>query len=438
MGIMESWRGLFARGRGRPPLEPKRDTIIYPNQTNGQRRAGKIAFKPTPKNLRSFANNPYSRRAINAIKNPISMLEWEVAPKKGLKINSEFERQIELATYCLDHPNHDDTMRTLLEQITEDVLLGAGACEIQLGANPKRPLWLYPVDGLTIQMNADWDASKPDQARYVQVVGGTGLGGGTKVPLRNDELMYIRPNPTTAGPFGRGPLEIAFNTISKILGVGEFAGNVAANSRPSIGIDLGDGGNDQSANAFRAYWRNEVEGQGNMPIFAMTSTANDGKTRGPTVLRFYPEGDDGLYLQYQEFLQRELAAAFDLSPQNLGIERDVNRNTSEVAEDRDRKQAIKPHAHSIASHISREAIQGALGFHQLEFNFKGIEAEDELNLAQVYQTEYKSNAVTPNDYRKARGMLPMENEWADKTYADVEIAIAKAKGVEKPPAKPGA
>jgi hypothetical protein len=49
---------------------------------------------------------------------------------------------------------------------------------------------------------------------------------------------------------------------------------------------------------------------------------NPGKTTGLNVLRFYPEGDKALYLEYQTFLQRELAVAFDLSPQVLGIERD--------------------------------------------------------------------------------------------------------------------
>jgi hypothetical protein len=432
MAFRDYFRPLFGmKDRGRPPKVPSRDTAVYPNLTQNLSGYGKnrLSFKPTPTRLRQFSHNPYSRRAINAIKNPIAMLEWEVVPKKGITANDALKRQIEIATYCLEHPNTDDTSRTLFEQVTEDILLGAGAIEVQVGGDPMRPLWLFPVDGLSIQIYAEWDGS-PDKARYAQIVGGTsGAGVGTKtIPLRNDELMYIRPNPTTASPFGRGPLEIAFNTINKILGVGEFAGNVASNSRPSIGLDLGDGASDNSVSAFRNYWRNDVEGQGNMPIFGLSSTGTDGKTRGPSVLRFYPEGDDGLYLEYQEFLQRELAAAFDLSPQNLGIERDVNRNTSEVAEDRDRKQAIKPHAHAISSHISREGIQGALGFSQLEFQFKGIEAEDELNLAKVFETEYRNNAISPNEYRAARGMMPWDNEFSDLSYADVEIAIAAAKG----------
>jgi hypothetical protein len=419
---------IFKGGRpGRKNSEPHRDTVAFPNLSSTTLGTNKkLAYKPTPRNLRWFSLNPYARRAINSIKNPIAMLEWEIVPTDGQHPNSELQRQIDVASYCIDHPNLDDSARTLFEQVAEDIMLGAGAIEMQQGADPLRPLWMWPVDGLTIQIYPGW-AGGSTEARYVQIVGNGNFVGTTseQIMLRNDELMYIRPNPSTATPFGHGPLEIAFNTVSRILGVGEFAGNVATNSRPSIGLDLGEGATENTLSAFRSYWRNEVEGQGNMPIFAMAGAA---KARGPAVMRFFPEGDDGLYLKYQEFLIRELATAFDVSPQNLGLERDVNRNTSETSEDRDRRQAIKPIAHLMAAHITREALHATLGFSQLEFRFKGIESEDELNLAEVYEVEYKNNAITPNEYREKRGQPPSDNPFADMLSADVEIAMEAARG----------
>lgn len=442
------------RKRGRKQLEPDRATLVYPNlmQQNRGTTTKKASYKPTPRNLRKFGLNPYARRAINSIKNPISMLEWEVNVRPGVDMNSELARQIEVATFCLDHPNHDDSMRSMLEQLVEDIMHGAGAVEMQQGADPDRPLWLFPTDGLTIQIFPGWKPSEPDSPRYQQVIGyGNYTGsppGGQAITLRNDEMIYIRPNPTTATPFGHGPLEIAFTTISRILGVAEFSGNVATNSRPSIGLDLGDGANDTAVAAFRSYWRNEVEGQGNMPVFAMTSTGSDGKTRGPSVLRFYPEGDEGLYLKYQEFLQRELAASFDISPQNLGIERDVNRSTSETSSSRDSSQAIRPYAHAIASQLTREAIWAKLGFSQLAFKFKGIDVDDEMNQAKVFETEYKNNALLPNEYRARRGWKKLDNQYADLLKADLDIAVSAARGaqivddedlnihLERPPVKP--
>jgi hypothetical protein len=437
----------FLKGRrvGRRAHEPKRDTIAWPNtrQLGSVGSNKRILYKPTPRNLRFFGKTPYARRAINAIKNPIALLDWEIVPMKGVDMNAELQRQAEVAAYCLDHPNADDSFRTFAEQVVEDVLLGAGAAEVQLSGDEMRPVWLWPVDGLTIQMFPGWEPGSRD-ARYVQTIGYGNFAGnasGQQVMLRDDEMIYIRPNPSSATPFGTGPLEVAFNSISRILGVGEFAGNVASNSRPSIGLDLGDGAGPETIAAFRSFWRTEVEGQGNMPIWGMNATGADGKTRGPSVLRLYPEGDDGLYLKYQEFLKSEIAVAFDLSPQNLGVERDINRSTGEVAEDRDRNHAIKPMAHLLESHLTRHVLHRLLGFSQLRFQFLGIEEEDELNLAHVYAQEYQWNAVTPNEYRSRRGMPPSDNPFADMLNADVEIAKMAARGageVDDPDLKPNA
>jgi hypothetical protein len=158
--------------------------------------------------LRWFARTPYARRAINSIKNPIALLDWEIVPMPGIDMNAELEKQAEIAAYCIDHPNGDDSARTLFEQVVEDVLLGAGAIEMQLSDDESRPLWMWPVDGLTIQIFPGW-AGGVNEARYIQIVGYgnfVGNGIGQQVLLRNDELIYIRPNPISATPFGCGPL----------------------------------------------------------------------------------------------------------------------------------------------------------------------------------------------------------------------------------------
>jgi len=411
---------------------PKRDTVAFPSlvQTGNWGAKARLAYKPVPRNIRYFSRTPYARRAINAIKNPISMLEWEIRPIVGNEMNSELERQAEIATFVISHPNIDDSSRTLFEQVMEDVLCGGGAIEMQPSGDPERPVWMWPVDGLTIQVYPGWTGQK-DEARYVQVVGYgnfLGYGGGSQIPLRNDELIYLRPNPSSGTPFGVGPLEIAFNSVARLLGVGEFAGNVATNSRPSIGLDLGEGFDGSKIAAFRDYWRNEVEGQGNMPIFGLEGIGGDGKARGASVIRFYPEGDAGLYLQWQNFLKREIATAFDLSPMVLGVERDVNRSTAEVGEDRDRDSAIKPYAHLLATHLTRDLLHANMGFHSLRFHFLGLDNEDEMENASVFEKEYKNNAITPNEYRYHRGMPPLNSEWGDQTNADFQIAMMAARG----------
>ncbi len=398
---------------GRRRLEPHRDTVANPMFMLGRsnQTTHRAVVKPTQYNLRAFGRTPYARRAINAIKNPISMLEWEIAPIRGVEMNSELERQIAIVHACFETPNNDDSFRTLTEQVIEDACHGAGAIELQLGGEATRPLWMYPVDGLSIRLYPTW-AGGSNEARYAQHV------RGQDIPLRNDELIYLRPNPSTATPFGLGPLEVAFQSISRQLGVGEFAGNVAANSRPSILINVGKGADSDGMNAFRAYWRNEVEGQGTTPIAAMD---------GGKVERLYPEGDAGLYLLYQEFLLREIATAFDISPQNLGVERDVKVGNGRTAEDRDWDQAIMPFADMYSSYLTREAIQGRLGFSQLQLRFPELDAEDEGALSENFDKDYKNNAETPNNYRKRRGLAPLDSEFADMLMVDCDIASNAAR-----------
>lgn len=406
---------------GRRPKAPQRDTQAYPNfliQT--QRGEKRPVYKPTPRNLRYFSRTPYARRAINAIKNPVAMLDWEVVPIPGVELNSELERQIAVAKVSLERPNTDDSFRTMTEQVVEDILCGAGAIEIQLAGDRA---WLFPTDGLSIQVYPGWTGA-PDEARYCQATGLNSYSGtGTNwIQLRNDELSYLKPNPSTATPFGLGPLEVAFMSISRQLGVAEFAGNVTTNAKPSIMLDMGEGATPETIAAFRSYWTNDIEGQGKMPIVG---------TKGGKTHRLYPEGDAGLYLLYQEFIIREIAAAFDLSPQNLNVERDVKVGNGQTSESRDWDQAIKPMADLYAAHLTRDVIQGRLGFSQLMLRFPALEAEDEGPLSENYERDYQHNAATPNEYRKRKGLPPTASPYGDMLKVEMEMAVAAAGGVKQ-------
>lgn len=415
-------RALWA---GRLRKEPVRLSSAYARLMNiGSMRASKDRplVKPSPSNLRMFSRTTYARRAINRVKGAIAGLDWEIVPKADAKVSAELKRQMELATACFERPNGDDSFRTLIEQAIEDYLIcGAGVIEQEIGGDAMRPLWMWPVDAMSIQIFAGWSGDR-NEPRYMQTHGYGNVGGVQGIPLLNEQLIYIRKDPNTENPFGYGCLEVAFNSINRQLGVADYAGNLTSNSQPENLLQF-VGGDRAFLDSFREYWRNEIEGQGQTPIIGGNEPAQVLKLRG--------SNDDALYLKYQEFLLREIATAFELSPQNLGVEADVNRNTSEVADDRDWDGIITPTARNFAAYLTREAIEGRLGFSQLEFRFLGLDRDDELNLAQVFEREYKNNATTPNEYRAQRGRPPLKSAWADLPYADVEIAVKGAQGAKQ-------
>ena len=53
-----------------------------------------------------------------------------------------------------------------------------GACcyERALGGDKNRPLWMWPVDSMSIEVNPDWDG-KDSEPRYYQTLGYGNIGG---------------------------------------------------------------------------------------------------------------------------------------------------------------------------------------------------------------------------------------------------------------------
>src|SRR5581483_8606975 len=137
---------------------------------------GDMLPKATPANLRRFGETPVARKAINTIKDRIVGMRWTIQPLPGREARElpNGEERIRTLSFNLNHPNPDDSFRSLLEQVTEDVIVGGfGAIEVQSTGDGERPLLLWPVDGATIKIRADWDG-RPDSPRYVQATGRVG------------------------------------------------------------------------------------------------------------------------------------------------------------------------------------------------------------------------------------------------------------------------
>lgn len=415
LDTIRNWRNwqLFA---------PNRESTLYPRLMSlGQGAArNKPIIKVTPQNLRYLSRTPTARRAINAIKDPIKGLDWEICPKPGVTMNSEIRRQIRVATNCFAVPNQEDSFQTFVEKLLEDSLaVSAGVYEQAAAPGmPDHPVFMWPVDGQSIQLYPNWDGT-PTSPRYKQAVGVSTVNSDQRgIDFADDEMVYLPPNPSTNTPYGYGPLEIAATSIARALGAAEFAGSVASNSQPLNIIWLGDV-DSTGINAFRTYWRNEVEGLGQTPLI--------GGPDEPKALRLYGGNDEALYLKWQEFLIREIAVGFDLSPMNFGIQRSSNRSTDVVSTDRDFEHAVKPRGLQLADFFTRHTILKVLGFSQLCFEFPALNAGDEKRAADIFEVLYTNNAITPNGWRVERGLEKVVNPYCDMTYAEVQIAIGEAR-----------
>ena len=354
--------------------------------------------KPTPVNLRRFAETPVARKAINVVKDNIAGMRWRIQPKNGRSLDEipDGPARIRALTDNLDAPNYDDSFRSLSEQVLEDIIVGGfGAVEVQLSEDPERPLLLWPVDGASIAMKTNWDG-RPDSPRYEQVTGK--LGSKASITLNDDELIYIRLNSRTHTPFGLGRLEVAFETINTLLGAHRYAGRLASNSVVQYALWLNEATPEQHDRLIR-WWQDEIEGTGRVPLLSCEQK--------PEVLRFAGGTDADLRLQWQEALIRMIANAFDLPPMMLGVASDVNKSTAGELADEAFQSAVVPVAKLLAEHITRDLFAKQLGWREFEFCFNDLESRDELQELQIQTTLLQAGVLTVDEVRGMRGLGPI-------------------------------
>ncbi len=411
MKVRDQLRTLWRQATGGPSIavdaadaNPERKTLALPSILSPVQFPGQSLPKPTPVNLRRFAETPVVRRAINVIKDRVAAMDWQVRVRRGYGAGEGFasgtaeetSRRLLVLRRTLEEPNAVDSFRTLIEQVIEDALTGGyGAIEIEPTGDPERPAMLWAVDGASIRINPRWDGH-PDSPRYAQVVPGQLESSG--VELRDNQLMYVRMNPRSFTPFGLGPLEVAFESVNQFLSAHRFAGKLAANSVAQYALWLNEATPSQHDRLIR-WWQDEIEGTGRVPLLSTEQK--------PEVLRFAQGTDADLRLAWQEFLIRMIANAFGLPPLLLGLESDVNRSTAAELSDEAFRGAILPLAQLVAGHLTRDLFAKCIGWRECEFVFNDLNARDESTELAVQVQLLQAGVLTVDEVRAMRGLAPL-------------------------------
>jgi HK97 family phage portal protein len=388
-----------ADGAGANVAGAVRRTWPMPSVLGPLRPPHALLPKATPANLRKFAETPLARRAINVIKDRIASMDWQIRLRRGFTAGNvpDAPMRMEVLRRTLERPNHGDSFRTVVEQALEDALVGGfGAIEMELTDDPERPFALWPVDGATIQVNVDWDGD-PKKPRYAQST--NRVGPEARVPLLDEELMYVRVNPRSHTPFGLGPLEVAFETVNNFLAAFRYAGRLASNSVVQYALWMNET-TPEHHERMLAWWQDEIEGTGRVPMLTCQEK--------PEVLKFSGGTDAELRLHWQEFLVRMVGNAFGVPPLMLGLESDVTRSTASELADEAFRSTIAPMARSLAEHFTRDLFGKRLGWPEFEFVFNELEARDEMQEVQIQTALLAAGVLTVNEVRAARGLGPLE------------------------------
>jgi HK97 family phage portal protein len=391
-----------------------RKTVPLPSILGPVRPPNALLPKGSPANLRRFAESPVPRRAINVIKDRIACMDWQIRLRRGYTPANvpDAQARMEILRRTLEEPNDSDSFRSVVEQALEDALVGGfGAIEMERTDDPERPFVLWPVDGATIQLNANWNGD-PDSPRYAQNT--NRVGPGAHIPLRDHELMYLRVNPRSHTPFGLGPLEIAFETVNSFLAAHRYAGRLASNSVVQYALWLNETTPDHHNRLLR-WWQDEIEGTGRVPLLSCEQK--------PEVLKFTGGTDAELRLEWQEFLIRMIGNAFGLPPMMLGVERDVNRNTAGEMADEAFRTTVAPIARMVAEHFTRDLFGKRLGWREFEFVFNELDARDEMQEVEIQTALLQAGVLTVDEVRAQRGLRPL-GHGADSKELSLDSADA--------------
>jgi phage portal protein BeeE len=378
-------------------LDPQ--NLFYRKAEKGIRKPSRITFETLRRMSKSCS---IARICINTLKHEIVKSKWSIVPVNPKKVPDK--KRIEELTNFFNFPNSQDNFRKFTEKILEDVLaLDAGS--IELVRNGKGELVeMYHIDGSTIKPSIDINGMLADPAYYQYMP----LNNTAKpdAEFSQDELVYIMENPQgDIKNFGYGlsPLEGVIMVATNILNADNYNGSFfEVGTLPPILINLGKETQTAEVESFRAYWKAEIEGK-------PWKTAFIGGADSPEVMKLQDQTNmDMQFMDYQMWLFRILVAAYEMSPQDLGMTFDINKATAEIQRDVSKGKGYGNMRCLLEEIFTQEIIWKGKEYRDYMFHWDDIDLVDELKRAQVWEIESRTGASSINEYRKEKNLDPIQ------------------------------
>lgn len=396
---------------------------LLPNQTymtwlpRGKGKKSVLPKNPTVRQLRNFSRDPVVRRAITIVQDSLARQPYtvEVIGGRGKKI-----REIAAVQNCIEHPNLIDSRASFTKRLIDDAMVMDAMCaEVAKSRNQNHPVYLYPVDGSTIQMVVPYDYTDDNAARYVQQ-----QADGMKYFTAKD-IAYLQRAYFTYQPYGLSPVMMAYRYIKFYLDSCEQANEKATNATAEFLISLGEGVTAKQREAFIEYMANSIEGTGRIPVVAGSKSVETKQIKAIN--------SDGLYLQWLEKLTMIVGVAFGVPPEKLGLVVANDRSTGQDQENAMIQELIKPYAAMMEDLVNNYVIanMGLGGVLKFKYIFEDSEAQKTMKSKRVVD-EYYRGVLTENEVREIMGYETSASKYADMTYpektANVNVDLGIAGG----------
>jgi len=403
MGISEMLTNAF---RTSPKNIPTSSSAAIISNAGGwtSTEKGRVG-KPRARQYRHWAeHSEWIRAAIDVRKSQVSQSDWEIVKFDPLGPDPSPALMAKVRAQFLQPSPTINSFRTFIEPIIEDILvLDAGVIEKERTLRGDL-IYIHPVDGGTIRVNAYWDGTNPDEKRYFWYPDQY-----ERASFTNDDMVYIMENPATYRVVGLSKLEVLKQTIDAEINGHTYNNRQVTNAAPDGMLDLGEGARPEQVDAFKAYWQGEVAGRGAMAFV--------GGSKNAKFIPFRSTNRDMQFLEWQMYLVRKICAVFGLSTMDLAIAGDSNRATADTQAEMTEDRGLRPLLGLIAEYLTREIVwDDTFGgpSNNLAFKFTRLNLKESLSRAQINQRALAGVSwKTTNEARREDGLEPLEGEQYD-------------------------
>lgn len=373
--------------------------LFYRRTEKGLRKPSRITYETLRRMSKSCS---IARLAINTLKHEIAKTKWAIVPVDPKAVPDK--ERIKVIERFFNFPNADDNFRTFLLKLLEDILvLDAGSIELvqSVGGSLAE---MYYIDGATIKPALDIHGMLGDPA-YFQFMP-LNTTGKPDAEFNSDELAYVMVNPQgdiKNYGYGLSPLEGVIMVATNILNADNYNGSFfEVGTLPPILIDLGENMQQGEVEAFRAYWKAEIEGK-------PWKTAFYGGGKAPNIMKLQDQTNkDMQFMQYQLWLARLMTAAYEISPQDIGITFDINKATAETQREISKAKGYKTTLEILKETFTQSIIWKGFGYTDLMFDWQDVDLVDAEVRARIFEMESRAGAKSINEYRKEIGLDPLK------------------------------
>jgi len=283
-------------------------------------------------------------------------MQWRIQPRHGV-LSTLPTHRAHRHSFLTSSSQPEDSFRSFIEQILEDVLVGGFAPSTRSQRRSRASLVMCRLTAPAFAFAPTGTAShvaalRPGHAAFLP---------DQDISLTDEELSYIRlnraPHPSASANL-RSPSR-PFTSSSAPIASPPLAATARA-IRP-----LAAGLSPQHHERLIRWWQDEIEGTGKVP----SSPSRPSPKCCASAAAPMPTSAAMAGGPHPHHCRRLRSAAYA-----SGLERDVNRNTASTQSDDAFRTAVVPVARLVAEHLTRDAISKRLGWDDLEFVFTDVDA----------------------------------------------------------------